>query len=110
MGRLLFMIAVLAASAGIAQARTTRDFLDHCASDDTWCAKEITDARRAVEKGPEARKKLCMPQGMSDDGLVGEVTYWITEQVPSMDHEPDGQSIAAALVALYGCDHPQGLE
>ena len=70
----------------------------------------IKDARRAVEHGVEARKRLCIPQGISDEGLVGEVTYWIGEQVPSMDHKPEAESIAAALVALYGCDRSHGLE
>ena len=93
-----------------ASARTTRAFLDLCASDESWCAKEIKDARRAVEQGVQARKKLCIPQGLTDEGLVGEVTYWIGEQIPSLDHEPDAESIAAALVALYGCDGPRGLE
>jgi hypothetical protein len=91
-------------------ARTTGAFLDRCASDEAWCAKEIKDARLAVEKGVQARKKLCFPPGLTDEGLVGEVTYWIGEQIPSLDHEPDAESIAAALVALYGCDGPRGLD
>jgi hypothetical protein len=102
-------VALIAATSA-ASARTTRAFLDRCANDDAWCAKEIKDARRAVEQGIQARKKLCFPQGLSDEGLVGEVTYWIGEQIPSLDHEPDAESIAAALVALYGCDGPRGLE
>ena len=103
-------LASFVALTTMAWARSTRAFLDSCAMDESYCATEIKAARRAVEQGPEARKKLCIPQGISDEGLVGEVTYWITEQVPSMDSKPEGESIAAALVALYGCDRPKGLE
>ena len=110
MRRMALTLVALGLSAGSAYAGTTRDFLDRCATDDAWCATKIGEARRAVEQGVEARKKLCFPQGMSEEGLVGEVTYWITEQVPSMDYKPDAESIAAALVALYGCDRPKGLE
>lgn len=100
----------LATMTSAASARTTRAFLDRCASDEAWCAKEIKDVRRAVEKGVQARKKLCFPPGLTDEGLVGEVTYWIGEQIPSIEHEPDAESIAAALVDLYACDRPKGLE
>jgi hypothetical protein len=110
MRRLLLIAVAFVASVGSAEARTTREFLDRCADDEAWCAKEIKIAREAIEKGVMARKKLCMPQGLSDEGLVGEVTYWITEQVPSMDQRPDAESIGAALVALYGCDTAKGLE
>ena len=95
---------------GIAEARTTREFLDNCAQDESWCASQIRAALRAQQQGVEARKKICMPSGISDEGLVGEVTYWISEQIPSMDHRPDAESIAAALIALYGCDRAHGTE
>ena len=101
--RCALLALALLATPNLAHARTTGDFLDRCAMDEAWCAKEIGDARRALE----ARKKLCMPQGLSDEGLVGEVTYWIGEQIPSMDHKPHVESIAAALVALYSCDRPK---
>ena len=100
----------LAAMTSAVSARTTRAFLDRCSSDDNWCATEIKNARRAVEQGVEARKKVCIPQGLSDAALTNAVTSWIDEQIPSMDHKPDAESIAAALVALYGCDGPRGLE
>jgi hypothetical protein len=100
----------LAAITSAASARTTRAFLDRCSDDAAWCAKEIKDARRAVEQGVQARKKLCLPQGLSDEDLANAVTGWIAEQIPSLNHEPDAESIAAALVALYGCDGPRGLE
>lgn len=100
----------LAAMTSAASARTTRAFVDRCANDEAWCAKEIRDARRAVEQGVQARKKICIPQGLTDETLALAVTNWIAEQIPSMDHEPDAESIAAALVALYGCDNPRGLE
>jgi hypothetical protein len=100
----------LAIMTGSASARTTRAFLDRCADDNAWCAKEIKDARRAVEQGIQARKKLCIPQGLSDDDIASAVTRWIDDQIPSLNHEPDAESIAAALVALYGCDGPRGLE
>lgn len=106
----LFLLSLAATASAYAYSGTTRDFLDRCAYDEAWCAREINEARRAMERGPEARKRLCIPTGLSDDGLVGEVTYWIGEQIPSMDHKPHAESIAAALVALYGCDRPKGLE
>jgi len=103
----LLMLALLTV---VAQARTTRAFLDRCATDESWCADQINAARRAMQQGVEARKRICLPQGLSDEGLVGEVTYWISEQVPSLDHKPDAESIAAALIALYGCDRAHGTE
>ena len=103
-------IAIAAIASTASAAGTTRAFLDRCASDEAWCAREIKDARRAIEQGVQARKKLCFPPDLADEGLVGEVTHWIVEQIPSMDHRPDAESIAAALVALYACDRPQGLE
>ena len=106
----LFLFAALTAASAHAWSGSTRDFLERCESDQAWCATEIGEARRAVARGVEARKKVCIPQGISDEGLVGEVTYWIGEQVPSMDMKPHAENIAAALVALYGCDRPQGLE
>lgn len=106
----LSLLAAFAAAGAYAWSGSTRDFLERCESDQAWCADEIGEARRAVERGVEARKKVCIPQGISDEGLIGEVTYWIGEQVPSMDMKPHAESIAAALVALYGCDRPQGLE
>lgn len=107
---MLPLLALAAVLPTQAWSGTTRDFLDRCAQDESWCAREIGDARRAVERGVEARKKVCIPQGMSDETLVGEVTYWIGEQIPSMDRRPHAESIAAALVAVYGCDRPQGTE
>lgn len=106
----LSVLAVIAMTAANAWSGSTRDFLDRCERDEAWCAREIGDARRAVERGPEARKRICIPPGITDEGLVSEVTYWIGEQVPSLDHRPHAESIAAALVSLYGCDRPKGLE
>jgi hypothetical protein len=106
----LFLLGLAATAGAYAYSGTTGDFLDRCASDEAWCAREIREAQRAVERGPDARKKLCVPQAMTDEGLVGEVTYWIVEHVPPLDHRPHAESIAAALVALYACDRPKGLE
>ena len=103
-------LVALIATTNAASARSTRNFLDRCATDEARCADDIKAARRALEYGPDARKKLCMPAGMTDEGLVGEVTYWIGEQVPSLDHKEAAESIAAALVALYSCDRPRGFE
>ena len=107
---ILLLLAAATAASASAWSGSTRDFLERCESDEAWCATEIGQARRAVERGVEARKKICIPQGKSDEDLVGEVTYWIGEQVPSLDHKPHAESIAAAIVSLYGCDRPQGME
>jgi hypothetical protein len=106
---LLLLAAATVANAN-AWSGSTRDFLERCESDQAWCATEIGEARRAVERGVEARKKICIPQGTSDEDLTGPVTTWIAEQVPSLDYKPAAESIAAAIVSLYGCDRPQGLE
>jgi hypothetical protein len=98
-------LLALAVTAGTAEARSTANFLDMCAADEVACAKEIKDARRALEHGPRERLRFCMPAGMTDEGLVFEVTYWISEQSPAMDRKEAAESIAAALVALYSCDH-----
>jgi len=106
----LLLLAAAAAASANAWSGSTGDFLERCESDQSWCATEIGEARRAVERGVEARKKICIPQGTTDEDLVGAVTYWIGEQVPSLAHKPAAESIAAAIVSLYGCDRPQGLE
>ncbi|NOT41800.1 MAG: hypothetical protein HOP13_15060 [Alphaproteobacteria bacterium] len=106
----LTLLALAAVPPAYAWSGTTRDFLDRCQQDEAWCAREISDARRAVERGVEARKKVCFPPGMSEETLVFEVTYWIGEQIPSMDHRPHAESVAAAIVSLYGCDRPKGME
>lgn len=87
-----------------AQARSTEAFLDMCQANETACANEIRAARRALEQGPRERMRFCMPPGMSDETMVFEVTYWISEQQPSWDRKEAAESIAAALVALYACD------
>ncbi|MBP6013812.1 MAG: hypothetical protein KBA31_16410 [Alphaproteobacteria bacterium] len=103
-------LIALAVAAGTAQARSTQAFLDMCASDEVACAREIKDARRALEQGPRERLRICIPPGMSDDGLVGEVTHWISERSPELDREEAAESIAAALVALYSCDRPRSID
>jgi hypothetical protein len=104
MHRLAIALAALTVAACTAQARSTQDFLDACAKDEAACAREIHAARRALEQGPRERLRFCMPPGMSDEALVFEVTYWISEQSPSWDRKESAESIAAALVALYSCD------
>jgi hypothetical protein len=98
--------------AGTAAARTTKDFLYRCSTDEAACAAKIKDVRRALEYPPPGRgaAKFCFPSGMSDEGLVGEVTYWIGEQMPSMDNQDENISIAAALTSLYSCTGVKGLE
>ncbi len=104
------LFALFAATQAHAWTGTTRAFLDRCEQDEAWCAHEIADARRAMERGVEAGKKICLPPDMSEETLVFEITYWIGEQFPSMDHRPHAESIAAALVAVYGCSGPKGQE
>jgi len=91
---------------------TTKDFLFRCSTDETGCAAKIRAVRRTLENPlPGGRiVKLCLPAGISDEGLVGEVTYWIDEQTPSMDNKDEFDSIAAALTALYTCGGLKGSE
>jgi hypothetical protein len=105
-----FFLAAASAACSHAWSGTTRQFLDRCQDDEAWCAGQIADARRAIERGVDARKKVCFPVGLSDETLVFEVTYWISEQIPSMDHRPHAESVAAALISLYGCDRPRSTE
>ncbi len=107
---LSLLVTAIVATPAYSWSGSTRDFLERCEQDEGWCSREIGEARRAVERGVEARKKICIPPGISDETLVSEVTYWIGEQVPSMDYRPHAESIAAALVAVYACDRPKGLE
>ena len=102
----------LSLMAGAASAGTTKDFLYRCSIDEAACAAKIKTVRRVLEQPPPGRiaPKLCYPSGMSDEGLVGEVTYWIDEQVPSLDHKDEADSITAALMALYACSGIKGLE
>ncbi len=96
-----------------ASAATTKDFLYRCSQDETRCAARIKEVARVMQNPPPGQRapaQLCFPTGMSDDGLVGEVTYWIGEQVPSLDNQNEFDSIAAALLALYACGGVKGLE
>jgi hypothetical protein len=102
----------LALASGAAHAGTTKDFLYRCSTDEAGCAAKIKAARRMLEQPPPGRTpvKLCLPASMSDEGLVGEVTYWIDEQSPPLDNKDEFDSIAAALTALYTCSGIKGLE
>lgn len=96
-----------------ASAATTKDFLYRCSQDETRCAARIKEVARIIQNPPPGQRapaQLCFPPGMSDDGLVGEVTYWIGEQVPSLDNKNEFDSIAAALIALYSCGGVKGLD
>jgi hypothetical protein len=104
MRNIALALAAVAMTAGTAYAYSTDYFIDRCQSDRTWCAAEISKARRALEQGPRERMRFCIPTGMTDEGLVDEVVYWIGEQWPSWDRKEAAESIAAALVALYSCD------
>lgn len=97
---------VLSLAAAEAYAATTKDFLYRCSIDETRCAARIKEVARIIQNPPpgaRAPAQLCFPPGLSDEGLVGEVTYWIDEQVPSLDNKNEFDSIAAALTALYSC-------
>ena len=95
------------AVANIASAATTKDFLFRCAQDERRCAAQIKEVARVIERPPPGQRapvRICFPAGLSDEGLVGEVTYWIDSQMPSWDNKDEFDSIAAALTALYACD------
>lgn len=96
-----------------ALAATTKDFLYRCSTDETRCAARIKEVARIIQNPPPGQRapaQLCFPSGLSDEGLVGEVTHWIDEQVPSLDNKNDFDSIAAALTALYSCGGVRGWE
>ena len=100
------------ALAQIAWAATTKDFLYRCSTDEAGCAAKIKEVARVIQNPPPGQRapaQLCFPSGLSDEGLVGEVTYWIDEQVPSLDNKNEFDSIAAALTALYSCGGVKGL-
>lgn len=107
---LLALAALLLATA--ASARTTKSFLDRCETDEAACLAKIKEVRRMLEVPPPGKTpvKICFPSGMSDEGLVFEVTYWIAEQYPPMDNKDENESISAALVSLYNCSGIKGLE
>jgi hypothetical protein len=97
----------------VAAAATTKDFLYRCSIDEVRCAARIKEVARAIQNPPPGQRapaQLCFPRGLSDEGLAGEVTHWIDEQVPSLDNKDEFDSIAAALTALYSCGGIQGLE
>jgi hypothetical protein len=101
------------AAAQMALAATTKDFLYRCSTDEAGCAAKIRDVARVIQNPPPGQRapaQLCFPSGLSDEGLVGEVTYWIDEQVPSLDNKNEFDSIAAALTALYACGGVKGLQ
>jgi hypothetical protein len=107
LGLALSMIAI------DAHAASTKDFLYRCSQDETRCAARIKEVARVIQNPPPGQRapaQLCFPPGMSDDGLVGEVTYWIGEQVPSLDNKDEFDSIAMALTALYSCGGIKGLD
>jgi hypothetical protein len=101
------------AGAHDASAATTKDFLYRCSTDEAGCAAKIKQVARVMQNPPPGQRgpaQLCFPSGLSDEGLVGEVTHWIDEQVPSLDNKNDFDSIAAALTALYSCGGVKGSE
>ena len=72
--------------------------------------KQVARVMQNPPPGQRAPAQLCFPSGLSDDGLVGEVTHWIDEQVPSLDNKDEFDAIAAALNALYSCGGIRGSE
>lgn len=106
-------IVLSALTCAAATAATTKDFLYRCALDERRCAEKIKEVARVIERPPPGQRapvRICFPSGLSDEGLVGEVTYWIDEQIPPWDNKDEFDSIAAALTALYSCDGVKGLE
>lgn len=102
---------LLSFAADAALAATTKDFLYRCAQDERRCAARIKEVARVIERPPPGQRapvRICFPPGLSDEGLVGEVTYWIDSQMPSWDNRDEFDSIAAALTALYACDGAGG--
>jgi hypothetical protein len=92
-------------------AATTKDFLYRCSLDERRCAAKIKEVARVIERPPPGQRapvRICFPSGLSDEGLAGEVTYWIDSQMPSWDNKDEFDSIAAALAALYACDAATG--
>ena len=110
MRKMVLALFALAVTAAAVQARTTQEFTDRCEIDEATCAKEIKDARRALEQGPRERMRICVPASLTDEDLVAEVTRWISEQSPALDRKEAAESIAAALVALYSCDRPRSID
>jgi hypothetical protein len=97
--------ATALAAAPPAQAAATQDFLDLCGKDERACAERIDEVRASYEK---TNAKLCVPATMTREGYANEISYWIGEQQPPLEMaQPDSESIAAALKALYTCQ-PQG--
>jgi len=99
--------------ADAASAAATRDFLYRCSTDQAGCAARIKEVRRVIENPPPGQRapaQLCLPSGLSDEGLADEVSQWIDAQVPSLDNKNDFDSIAAALTALYSCGGVRGSE
>lgn len=107
---LLGLCAALLATT--ASARTTKEFLYRCETDEAACLTKIKEVRRLLEVPPPGKTpvKLCLPTGMDDETLVFEVTYWIGEQYPPMDNKDENESIGAALTSLYTCTGIKGLE
>jgi hypothetical protein len=108
---LAFGLSLVAAH--VVSAATTKDFLYRCSTDEDGCAAKIRQVARVIQNPPPGQRapaQLCFPSGLSDEGLVGEVTHWIGEQVPSLDNKNEFDSIAAALTALYSCGGIKGLE
>jgi hypothetical protein len=99
----LAFVSAISLSAMGAQAATTLTFLDLCSRDETVCATRIRQAQAALEHRIETtgERKICVPP-MGDEGLVGEITYWISETGQPEDQD-DISSIEAALIALYSC-------
>lgn len=115
MRRTLTALAFALSLAGAyeASAATTKDFLYRCSIDEAGCAAKIKQVARVMQNPPPGQRgpaQICFPSGLSDEGLVGEVTQWIDEQIPSLDNKNEFDSIAAALTALYSCGGVRGSE
>lgn len=95
--------SALSLTASGAEAATTATFMDLCSRDEGMCATRIRQAQAELEHRIQTtgERKLCVPP-MGDDGLSGEVTYWISETFQPEDQD-DISTIEAALIALYTC-------
>ena len=104
-------LAILIACIGLAtpaRADTTQNFIDQCGSD----AGDVPACTGRVEtvriEAVKAGENICPPKGISMEGYVNEVAYWIGEQ-PALDMSQDERkSILAALKSLYTCKPAQG--
>ena len=73
-----------------ASARTTRAPFSTAARTTTRGVRKRSRTPAAPwSKASKRARKLCLPQGLSDVAPRRCGDYWIGEQIPSLDHEPE---------------------